>query len=458
MTRLASLARRAALGALLAGALAAPAAAQRPAKPLLVTTIRRGGADVGDTATSEFTVGGLRVILRRNTANDVVAANLFLLGGVRQLTPATQGIETFLLEATERGTQHYPGEAVRSRLARMGSTIVIEPDDDFTVFGLRAIRTTFDSTWGVLADRIMAPTLDSSEVELVRTQVVNGLRQGERNPDEALRRLADSLVFTGHPYGLSVTGTAASVQRISLAQLRAYRESQMVTSRMLLVVVGNVERDRVERLVRATLAKLPAGSYRWTQPPDVAPRGGTTAFDRRALPTNYLLGYYVGPRAGTPDYTAMRLATAILSGRLFTEVRSRRNLSYAVEAPFVERAIATGGLYVTTVDPAQTLGIMREELTRLQTETVTPEGLQRLVQQFITDYFMKNETNADQATFLARAALYDGSYRAADDFVEQLRKVTPEDIRGAAMRYMRGFRFAYVGDPSKVTPDMLGRF
>ena len=68
----------------------------------------------GDTATSTFEVNGLRVILRRNTANDVVAANLYLLGGVQQLTPATQGIEAFLLASSERGTKRFPGETARS--------------------------------------------------------------------------------------------------------------------------------------------------------------------------------------------------------------------------------------------------------------------------------------------------------------------------------------------------------
>lgn len=61
-----------------------------------------------DTATASFDVNGLKVILRRNTANDVVAANMYLLGGVQQVTPATQGIENFLLQASERGTKLFP--------------------------------------------------------------------------------------------------------------------------------------------------------------------------------------------------------------------------------------------------------------------------------------------------------------------------------------------------------------
>lgn len=435
-----------------------PLGAQRiPSKPLIVTS--QSSADAGDdTATTQFDVDGVRVILRRNTANDVVAANLFLLGGTQQLTSATQGIESFLLEASERGTARYRGDATRRRLAELGSTVVIEPEADFTVFGLRAIRSTFDSSWAVLADRLMEPTLAPAEVELVRTQLVNGLRQAESSPDEAVREIADSLLFANHPYGLDPQGTPETIAAITPAQLRAYHDSAVVKSRMLLVIVGNVERARVERLVHATLGTLPAGSYKWRPPRDVPPVTTGYAVDRRELPTNYVLGYYVGPRAGTRDYTALRLATAVLSGRFFTEIRSKRNLSYAADAPFVERAIATGGLYVTTVDPDAALSIMYSEIQRLQTETIAPDALDRLVEQFITDYFLKNETNGDQATFLARAALYDGDYREADRFVEELHRITPEDIRRAAQRYMHNIRFAYVGDPGKVTPAVLERF
>jgi zinc protease len=210
--------------------------------------------------------------------------------------------------------------------------------------------------------------------------------------------------------------------------------------------------------VSATLAKLPAGNYHWTAPTTVPNNRRALVVESEQLPTNYIIGYYAGPPASSPDYNALRIATAVLSGRFFTEIRSKRNLSYAVDAPFVERAIATGGVYVTTVSPDETLRLMRQEIDELQNELVDPAGLRRLVVQFITDYFLKNETNADQAAFLARAALYEGDYREADRFVDELRQVRPEDVRRAAREYMHDFRFVYIGDPNRLPKDYLNRF
>ena len=81
----------------LASNVGAQATAASPARP--TASIKT------DTLTSKFAVAGIPVILRQVTANNVVAANLYLLGGVRQLTPETQGLEAQLLESPEAGTK-----------------------------------------------------------------------------------------------------------------------------------------------------------------------------------------------------------------------------------------------------------------------------------------------------------------------------------------------------------------
>src|SRR5665811_874989 len=120
---------------------------------------------------------------------------------------------------------------------------------------------------------------------------------------------------------------------IDAAALKAYHNSQIVKSRMLLVVVGNVDRAHVENLVKGTLARLPAGTYKWTLPSRLPERQSAIVIESRSLPTNYLVGYYSGPLANTDDYQALRIATSVLTGRLFAEIRTRENLTYDVHAP-----------------------------------------------------------------------------------------------------------------------------
>ena len=411
-----------------------------------------------DSATVAFEVNGLRVIHRRVTANEVVAANLYLLGGVSQVPANKAGLELLLLESSERGTKKYPREVLERKMARLGSAIVATPSIDWTMVGVRSTVTAFDSTFAIFADRIMQPRLDSGEVEAVRTTIVSGVRQRGDDPEALLNSFSDSVAFAGHPYGTSPLGSEATLRGITLADLRAWQRTQMVTSRMLLVVVGDIPRARVEAMVRATLGTLPRGEYRWAPPLVPAGRSSSLHVIPRSLPTNYLQGYWVGPRADSRDYQPMRIAMAALGGRLFTEVRVKRNLTYAVNAPFVDRAVTAAGLYVTTTEPDSVLGIMRREVEAMKRGFIDPEGLRLLVQQFITEFFLDNETNSDQATFLARSALYRGDWRLASRFVDELRKVTPEDIQRVARQYLNGITMAYVGDPRRVSASRITPF
>jgi len=410
------------------------------------------------TLTNSFEVDGVKVILRQSNANNVVAANLYLLGGARQITAANAGIEAFLLEVSDRGTKKYPKAVLRKKMSRLGSEITTEPSDDWTMFGVHATTEVLDSTWAIFADRVMQPTLDAEEIALIKTQFISGIRQRRDDPDALAEYLADSIAFTGHPYGIPVTGTEKSISGLDAKALRDYQTTQFVKSRMLLVVVGDVDRAHVERLVRSTLAKLPQGNYSWTAPPRLPEKPADVVMERRSLPTNYILGYYSGPLANSDDYQALRIATSVLTGRMFSEIRTRENLTYDVHAPFIDRAATAGGLYVSTVAPDTTLRLMKSAVRELQEGLLDQDGLERLEQQFLTEYFLDNETNDAQADFLARSQLYRGDYKAADRFVDELKSVTPEAVRRVARKYMKGMRFAYVGDPSQVQRALITSF
>ncbi len=411
-----------------------------------------------DSATARFTVDGVKVIHRRTNTN-LFVANLYLLGGVHLVTPQTAGLEPMLLELTERGTQKYPGDALRRAMARTGSDIGVGAEDDYTIYGLRTTTDRIDSTWSIFADRLLAPTLAPDEFEFVKQNRVAALAQRQDDPDALLDHLADSVAFVGHAYGNSAVGTDRSVAGITLEQVREFHRTQMVKSRMLLVIVGNVPRERIERLVRASLGTLPAGTYEWKVPAPVGPRSGSNVhIVSRRLPTNYILGWWSGPPAGDADVPALRVATAILQGSLFAEVRSRRNLTYAVEARFRDRGLVSGGLYVTTTRPDETLRVMKAQLSFLQEQTLPNEALGPLIQQFITEYFLDNETSGAQADFLARAELYRGDFRAGDRFVADLRAVTGEDVRRVTSKWMKDLRFTYIGNPSQVNRFQLMGF
>jgi len=443
---------------LLLGAFAVPATAQR-IRPMLPSAPRPAPAASrhADTSTTSYTIDGIRVIHRSGAAN-LVVMNLYLLGGVRNATPETAGIEPMYLAVSEQGTARYPKDVLRRAMARTGSAVALDASEDWTLFGIRATTEVLDSVWSIFTDRLLQPRLEPAEIDFVRNQALSGLRQLHENPDALLARVADSLAFGGHPYALSAIGSEASLRSVTRERLLRWKQEWLVKSRLLLVVVGNVPRAKLERMVASSLGTLPAGGYAWTMPDTIRTRPSSLTVIPRTLPTNYVSGTFRGPRANDADAAALRVASAVLSGQLFSEIRSKNNLTYTASANFRDQALISGTLYVTTTLPDSALKIMREQVELLQEVNIPTTALAPLIQQFLTEYFLSNETSTAQADLLARAQLYRGDWQAASRFMADLRAVTGDDVRRVARRYLRNVQWVYVGDPARITRQIAEAF
>jgi zinc protease len=182
----------------------------------------------------------------------------------------------------------------------------------------------------------------------------------------------------------------------------------------------------------------------------LAARGAALALVPRTLPTTYIMGLFAAPNAADPDYAAMRVTIDILTKRLFEEVRTKRNLSYAPAAWMNNVGLNAGALYVTTVEPDTTLKVIRHEVELLKTEPIAPQRFGETVNGFLTRYFLQQEANMGQAATLGAYELVGQGWRRADSFIARVRAVTPADVQRVARTYLHDFRFAVVGDSAKV--------
>jgi predicted Zn-dependent peptidase len=152
---------------------------------------------------------------------------------------------------------------------------------------------------------------------------------------------------------------------------------------------------------------------------------------------------------------AMRIASSILRDRVFEEVRAKRNLSYAPDAFLRTQGANIGGIYVTAVDANQAVRVMLDEITRLQREPITVQEIQAVVAQYLTNYYLGQETNAAQAGDLAQFELLGGGWRNSVEVIERLKAVTPADVQRVAQKYMRNIRFVVLGNPESVNASVF---
>ncbi len=407
---------------------------------------------------TKFEVAGIPVIFKPIRANDVVAARLYIRGGSANLTANNAGIESLMLSSVTEGTAKYKKDAFTALATSTGTAIGADVNVDYSVLTLQAVRQHWTAAWDLFTEAALRPTFPAAELEIVRGQLVNAAKRRTDDPDTHLNLLADSLLYAGHAYSMLPAGTAASLGGITRDALATWHRERMAKENLLIVVVGNVSRADLEAGIRTAFGSLPAkgrSAGRLAALGEITP---DLLVVKRDLPTNYITGFFGAPSLSDRDYVAFRVATDVLGNRLFEEVRTKRNMTYAVAAGLETRTANRGRLYVTAVDPDTTLKVIFSEVKRLQNEAVPTERLAETANSSLTNYLIRQETNMGQAAALGLWELVGGGWQNYDRFIRGYRQVTPADVQRVARKYMHKARFAVIGDPAKVTRSLVLSF
>ena len=404
--------------------------------------------------TQEIDAAGVRVLLRHNPATEVVAARVYVRGGSLHLAPEQAGVEPMFARTARRGTERFPKERLNAELARTGADIDASAGEDFTVFRLRCLRRHFDMAWAIFADVLLHPRLEPREIDIVRQQMLVGIRQRNDSPDGRLAQVAREQVYAGHPYAADPNGTEQSVASLTPADLRAHMQRVLDRRNLLVVAVGDLAPGDIADRVRAAFASCPDTSELGAAPPLRYARSSLHV-EARDLPTNYILGQFTVPALHAPDYPATQLAMSILRDRFFEEVRTKRNLSYAPAAGIGNNAANLGFVYVTAVDPATTMGVMLDEMRRLRDRPLERKDLDDKVHVYVTRYYLQNESNQAQAGFLGAYELLGGGWQRSREFVQRLQALAPMDVQRAAAAALRHVQYTYLGNPERARADVF---
>ena len=281
------------------------------------------------------------------------------------------------------------------------------------------------------------------------------MRENEDEPDGYLHSLIDKTIFANTPYQNAPEGTIETIGSLKPTDLIAYHKQRMQTSRLLLVIVGDLDTDVLKKRIVAAFGKLPRGDYKEYPMPQLDFSKPTLDVTTRSLPTNYIEGVFNAPSSNNPDFYAMRVATSLLRDRVFEEVRVKRNLSYAPDAGMTNFAANTGYIYVTAVDANQAVAVMLNEIKSLKTNPVDEKDISAAAAQFLTTYYIGQETNAAQARNLAEYELIGGGWQNSFEFLDYVRQVKPAEIQAVANKYMKNLRFVVVGNPANVNRSIF---
>ncbi len=398
---------------------------------------------------------GVPALVRFNPAHEVVSLRLYVRGGASAVPVQQAGSDALYARAARRGTQRFPKTELNAALASMGTDLGAGVNEDVTVFHLRCLRRHFERSWELFIDYILQPRLEPDEVELVRRQMLVQIRQREDDADGRLADMARELAYENHPYASHPEGTTESVTALDAEGARAHMLRQLRRTNLLLVAAGHLEPDVLHARATQGFASLPSGDGPTPEAAPLAFPGGRLRVEERALPTNYIFGQFAAPGLADAAYPATLLALSVLRDRLFEEVRTKRNLSYAPGAGLGNRAANLGWVYVTAVDPVPTMRVILDEMRKLRDVPLEPKELRDKVEVYLTRYYIQNETSQAQGRFLASYELFGGGWEQSRDFVTRLESLTADDVERAARAALHDIQYTFLGDPARADADVF---
>ena len=237
-------------------------------------------------------MNGLKVLLKRREGSLTVAAGLFIRGGAANINAQNAGIETLMLSVATEASTNFPRARMRSELSRMGTVIGSSSNNDYSVLSLATTRMNFDKSWQMFTDVALRPSFTKEDVSLVQQRIVVSLSDDTDNPDVYLQKLQERVAYAGHPYVNNTSGTPETVAKLTPEDLRQYHTKLMETSRLLLVIVGDLNPTEVRTFVTASFGKLPRGNYKAEAIPQLAFDKSSVEITPRELPTNYIQGLF----------------------------------------------------------------------------------------------------------------------------------------------------------------------
>jgi len=394
-----------------------------------------------------MTVNGITVLFKP-AANDVVVAEMCIRGGVANYGKNQEGIESLALNlAFSGGTKNTSKTDFASKLERLSSSISPNAGTDYSTVTIRSVRANWDQTWALFADALNNPLMDEKDFEQRKQQTLAGLSQSEADPDAYLRQMMGDEVFAGSPYHNRPGGSTKSVKDLKASDATAHYKKIAERSRIFFVVVGNVSAEDVKRKIMDATTSLPQGTY---SPATMKPMFQTftqnsVKKEEREIATNYIMGVLAAPLENNKEGYAMRLASNMLQDRLFDEIRTKRNLSYAPGAGYRASGAPYSMVYVSTTKPNEAVKVMSDELRKIRKEGFRADELRDSKEGMTTNMFLQEETNAGQADALTRMEVLGGGAENLGRYMDQVRAVTLDDVNAVVKKYMNNIRWVYLG-------------
>jgi zinc protease len=365
----------------------------------------------------------------------------------------------WLVPEEKTGLASITGEVMRS-----GGTVNISADElnemlenravsIETGFGLTSgtaslnlLKEDFDEMLPVFIELLTKPAFPQEKFDLAVTQRRSGIARRNDNPAGIAAREFSNLIY-GKQTVFNRTTEYHHLDNIQLQDLIDFHRKNVVAENLMVGISGDFRVRDIRRKLEQAFNAVPSGTRNEFSFPEIDYEfiSSINFIDRPDMNQSIIRIGHLGGFRDNPDYAALQVMNQVLSGgfsgRLMQEVRTRQGLAYSVGGSYSSSVLYPGvffsGLSTASESTARAINATLHEIKRLQNEPVPQQELDDTRNRFLNSLVFRNENRAS-ALFEQLNNTYLGlPLDAFEQYVEQVRNVTVEDIQRVAREYLQ---------------------
>jgi predicted Zn-dependent peptidase len=416
--------------------------------------------------TKRMLSNGLRVWLIESREVPLVQVNLVVLAGAADDPAGKAGAGALTAAMLDEGAGARDALAIADEVERLGGVLSTSAGYDASAVRLNVPAARLEQALPIMADVVMRPTFPDKELARVRQEWITSLLQARDDPSSvAAMSFARVLFGADHRYGTGTTGSEATLQRLTAADLRQFHAARYHPSHATLIAVGDFDAGEMATRLESHFGAWPQRSA----PSRAAVPAAAQVQDRHvtivdmpgAAQSQIRIGW-IGVSRSTPDYFTLQVLNTILGGsftsRLNQNLRETHGYTYGASSRFDMRLSAGAFLAGAGVQTDKTAEALREFFNELEgiARPVSTEELRKAKNYITLQFPGEFETSGDLAARLEELVVYDLPDDYFERYIGAIETVTADAVAKAAATYIRpqGVAVVVVGDRKVIEPGI----
>ena len=372
-------------------------------------------------------------------AVESVAFGFILPGGAARLPEGRCGAGSVIADWIFRGAGERNNRQLGDALDGLGLHRGSSVGSSHISVGAALEAENLAEALDLYADIILKPQLKDDQFELARQLAIDSVHSLDDDPrQKVMLKLQEK--FYPSPLGRSTIGNIEELTELTAKETEKIVKKNFNLSETIFAVAGKYDFDavagQIEKLFEADSEKL-------VEPVALGAKGGVyTHLDNDGAQVHIgLMTETVKPT--DEDYYNARVAVSVLSGgmsaRLFTEVREKRGLCYAIGARYQGLKEAAGILCYAGTTPEkgqETLDVIIVEFNRLS-EGVSEEEIQRAKVGLKSALILQSESSSSRAGGIAGDYYMYGRVRSLDEIKNKVEETSVDSV----LAFLRNNKF-----------------